>query len=610
MSAHGDSVDAITTAIQTAIAEHKDVACFVQTDYGASNFAYPNRENNGEGWRIWLSNNRFREMVGDKITVLDIRAGSQAHAFLNAFVPVTTVPELMVIGDNRVKAHMKSPITREEFYKQIAKALEPTITEAQCAELTRVILDSPTFGTEDSLARTYRFAPPTSRTESTSLVDRIQAFSAITPQMSEDDRRRMREDATVVELRRIVDENRELLPRAELEVMEESIRMGQAAIDIRRRQERAAAESFRPGTADDQRERPRDAATRNQEAPGWRQHVEEQAKKEAEADKKAKQEAERAKSADEQQNSEAEASGAEASSQLQREAEAATETPKRPIKPETESTNAKATTARTPKTPETEKTKGVDPKTKAMLEQKLRREEAKAERERILKQIELDKAARKAREVEEKRSRQTKASAPPTTAAASKGKAKASDTCTLRVRLFDGATIQQRFPSTATLGKGVREWVDEHAHIKDTTVLGTHISNAPYTFKDILPPAPPRNISVGEESQTLFELGLCPNATLVLVLVQSYTEAYEGGGGVTGVVGSVTGAGVRVVSSGLGFAARTLGSFLSGGTPTPAEPEQEQPLARRSEARDPNQFYNGNSTNTEPRPKSKDGKKE
>jgi len=171
-----------------------------------------------------------------------------------------------------------------------------------------------------------------------------------------------------------------------------------------------------------------------------------------------------------------------------------------------------------------------------IYQQKQRKEEAKKERERILRQIEADKAERKARtqrakEAEVEAGAGMSSPLPESRVAADRRSAGAGGVCSLQIRLFDGSSIRNRFPSSSTtLAKGVREW------IKDTSPPGSGGADIPYNFRQILAPQPSRSIEVSEEHQTLSDLGLVPNATLVLVPISGSVSAYTEAGG-SGVMG-------------------------------------------------------------------------
>jgi hypothetical protein len=97
--------------------------------------------------------------------------------------------------------------------------------------------------------------------------------------------------------------------------------------------------------------------------------------------------------------------------------------------------------------------------------------------------------------------------------------------CSLLIRLFDGTSVKGRFEPSTTLSSGVRDW------IKDSTSKEARGSangaDIPYTFKLIRAPQPSRSIEISEEHQSLFDLGLTPNATLVLVPINGFTDAYS-----------------------------------------------------------------------------------
>ena len=256
-----------------------------------------------------------------------------------------------------------------------------------------------------------------------------------------------------------------------------------------------------------------------------------------------------------------------------------------------------------------------DPKraaeTKHALEAKRKRQQDKEERARVLKQIEDNRAEQKARQEEAKAAReaaqQNIASHPAHASGSASGSAPAAkrdDTCALQIRLFDGSTIRRTFESKMTLGHEVREWIDKEQQI----------AGSPYTFKQILAPQPSKTISAGEEEESLQELGLVPNATLVLQPIRSYTEAYGSGSGVASVVGGATSAGAGLVGqaagllgSGLGWGVRALGRVLGGttstreaqsGPSTDANRPNESSMTEIGDGTESNRFYNGNSAST------------
>ncbi|RYP63522.1 hypothetical protein DL769_006943 [Monosporascus sp. CRB-8-3] len=182
-----------------------------------------------------------------------------------------------------------------------------------------------------------------------------------------------------------------------------------------------------------------------------------------------------------------------------------------------------------------------------------RKQQAAEERRRILRRIEDDRRERKEREAQERQARllaqvtdpvvpsaggssgnnyEVDDSSSPlqsvdTTATTSSTRTGArggagSDHCNLQVRLLDGSTMRARFPASGTLSGDVRPWIDANR---------TDDSDAPYTFRVVLTPLPNRAVDAGEETgSTLAELGLTPSATLVLVPVPRFAEAYYGRG--------------------------------------------------------------------------------
>ena len=164
-----------------------------------------------------------------------------------------------------------------------------------------------------------------------------------------------------------------------------------------------------------------------------------------------------------------------------------------------------------------------------IYQQKLRKDEAKKERERILAQIENDKQERRAQAVRKKESEQAAgagaSSELPTSPTSGKARLStpgAGQWCKLQVRLFDGSSLRGKFASDADITTAVRTWV------KEASPAGG--ADIPYNFRQILAPQPSRTIEVAEESKSLLELGLVPSATLVLVPVAGATDAYSTAG--------------------------------------------------------------------------------
>ncbi|KAK4042181.1 hypothetical protein C8A01DRAFT_44829 [Parachaetomium inaequale] len=252
---------------------------------------------------------------------------------------------------------------------------------------------------------------------------------------------------------------------------------------------------------------------------------------------------------------------------------------------------------------------------------KKQQQEAREERERILKAIEDDKVARKAQQAEAAAARRLSVASekpdaaqlvvPPPAAAG-----KFSEHCAIQVRLFDGSTIRHRFSSSETL-KDVRKWVNE------TRGDG----KAAYTFKVLLTPLPSKTIDVAEEDKTLQALELAPSSTLILLRVPKFAATYSASA--RPVAGEAQGSAFQrfvayVLAIITGFFS-TVSAFFStlfstAGPPAASEPStsqtsQSQPAADAARRRggriagmdhmdgrrNDQQFYNGNSTNFEPR---------
>ena len=273
-----------------------------------------------------------------------------------------------------------------------------------------------------------------------------------------------------------------------------------------------------------------------------------------------------------------------------------------------------------------------------LQQQAERKAEAKEEEQRIMARIEADKRERKNRDEERKQAASAMAGEPlPTSSKVPTSSTRApptSGTCAIQVRLFDGSSIKGRFAHDSTLATAVREW------IKETSPAGG--ADIPYNFRQILTPNPSRTIEISEEGQTLSDVGLMPTATLVLVPVAGYTEAYSGAGS-GGLLGSAYG----LVSGAFGLAGSALeyvtgygsgvnntdgsGGIYMGGTADEQEPSNVQGsrmanadsgtgqsgpsrirvktmAEQRAEAEKGAEFYNGNSLGTEGRKDDEDKK--
>jgi hypothetical protein len=206
---------------------------------------------------------------------------------------------------------------------------------------------------------------------------------------------------------------------------------------------------------------------------------------------------------------------------------------------------------------------------------KKKREEAE-ELARVKARIEADRVARKAeaeaRKLEREQERSTEAQSTIQSRTTTSSKGSQAQIVKLQVRLFDGRTIRSTFPRTASLQTEVRKWVDEE--FGKLAADDPNINNKqlpPYFFRHILAPQPSRELSAGDENQSLGDIDLAPSATLVLVPVKGYTEAYSDvGGGVVGTATGIVGGAFGLLSSTVGYVGSTLGSVIGYGSTTPA----------------------------------------
>ena len=243
--------------------------------------------------------------------------------------------------------------------------------------------------------------------------------------------------------------------------------------------------------------------------------------------------------------------------------------------------------------------KKAETKDKHAEQFKKRKQAERDERARILKAIEDDKAARKARQADREAERRAALeleqggsempSAPVSQLIPPSGRL--SEHCSLQVRLFDGSTLRSRFSSRETVRTDVRQFVDENRTDGD----------APYTFKVLLTPLPNKTIDVTEESKSLQELQLAPSATLILLPVQKYAGAYSGEGNIFQRLLAY----ILAFFSPLTIFFTTLFS-VSGPPQVPdateartSDSEEREKRLRglrdRGERRNDQQFYNGNS---------------
>ncbi|KAF2856535.1 hypothetical protein T440DRAFT_484686 [Plenodomus tracheiphilus IPT5] len=263
---------------------------------------------------------------------------------------------------------------------------------------------------------------------------------------------------------------------------------------------------------------------------------------------------------------------------------------------------------------------------------KKKKEEAE-ELARIKARIEADKVARRVQAEQRKAEREQEQSnvqmqSESQTRTLSSTRGSQAKIVNLNVRLFDGRTIRSSFPRTATLEEQVRAWVDDE--FSKLAKDDPNINNKqlpPYYFRHIMSPQPSRELSAGDESQELGDIDLAPSATLILVPVKGYTDAYSGAssGGVVGTATGLVGGAFGLLSSTVGFVGSTLGSVIGiGGAPAqapvgqttgspssqaqPQHPAADVPSVRvrtlaDQRAREPRdqQFYNGNQLSTQPR---------
>lgn len=256
-----------------------------------------------------------------------------------------------------------------------------------------------------------------------------------------------------------------------------------------------------------------------------------------------------------------------------------------------------------------------------LQEQKKRKQEALAERNRILKQIEDDKQERKQRERERKAAataanestRNEDQSSTSQATAIVPPKSRLTKECALKIRTFDGSTIASKFPSNQSLREDVRPWIKGQMDKLDV----------PYEFTHVLAPLPNRRINVSEEEESLQSLGLAPSATLVMVPIKSFTEAYAPAN--QGYISSGLSYGYGLVKGGFSLAGSLASSVLGGGESAPSQGRSpsgdgtaEVPrssinvrtLGDQARSTDDQQLYNGNQLNFEPRRGSDDDKED
>ena len=214
-----------------------------------------------------------------------------------------------------------------------------------------------------------------------------------------------------------------------------------------------------------------------------------------------------------------------------------------------------------------------------------RKHEAKLERERILRDIENNKAERKEKRERQKALAHAEAEENDgaeglvnrqSTREVSQRYKKGSSECAVQMRLFDGSTIRHRFPVEQSLRLHVRPWIAQQTLIGDT----------PYTFKQILTPKPNRTISIVEEEQSLYSLGFFPSTSLVILPVKGYTAAYTGDQSVffrsVSMAYNVVISGVRMVTGALGLFIGMGGTNTAGSQSKPVTAVDPAPPLKRN----------------------------
>jgi len=231
--------------------------------------------------------------------------------------------------------------------------------------------------------------------------------------------------------------------------------------------------------------------------------------------------------------------------------------------------------------------------------QKEQEQKQREERERIKAQIKADREERRRRENTRKHGDVDTASdaAKPTSPQARNAEVR------IQVRTFDGSTIRHTFPTSATLSKDVRPWIESSSD-----------AHTPYNLKLILTPLPTRTIETAEEEQELSELGIKGSCTFVMAPVKGYVESYTGSTS-NSLIGSAVSGGYNLLTGTAGALFGGVKSILGYGQPQghdqnpaaanpppPSRPVNIRTLAdqRAEDAKKDQQFYNGNQLNFEP----------
>lgn len=261
-------------------------------------------------------------------------------------------------------------------------------------------------------------------------------------------------------------------------------------------------------------------------------------------------------------------------------------------------------------TGEGSKAKAAESKYANLLRKK--KQDERDERQRILQRIEDDKRERREREAQERQARLLLSANGGEDAGGQQQKTEEIQLptrgfgthCSLQIRLLDGSTIRNRFPSDVKLGKEVRQWIDENRTDSDE----------PYTFRIVLTPLPNKAVEPGEEADSLLDLGLSPSATLVLVPQVRVATAFQQTGGVlfrawSGLYALLT----MIISFPLTFVGGgrsrnddgrqgiALDNLGGQGDAARGQDDRIRGFQNPNDRRRDQQLYNGNSLNFEPR---------
>ncbi|KIW81790.1 hypothetical protein Z517_04816 [Fonsecaea pedrosoi CBS 271.37] len=199
--------------------------------------------------------------------------------------------------------------------------------------------------------------------------------------------------------------------------------------------------------------------------------------------------------------------------------------------------------------------------------QREREQKQREERERIKAQIKADREERRMLDEMRKQGQSPEALGSSTASSHAKSKTSISNArgdVRVQVRTFDGSTLRNTFPSSATITKEIRPWIDSAS----STASPARTSGVPYNLKLILTPLPNRTIEAGEEDTELSDLGITGSCTFVMVPVQGYVDSYASGGLALGggLLGGVVSGGYNLVSGTAGMVFGGVRSLLGYGS--------------------------------------------